>query len=62
MVALPSGMEYGNILETNDLVLEKREGSLECGTSESLVARGVAIVVVEREFRLGPVGCSRVLK
>ena len=61
MVALPGGVEYGNILETNDLVLERRKGSLKCDTSESL-ARGVAIVVVERELRLGPEVCSRVLK
>ena len=62
MVALPSGVEYGNILETNDLVLESREESLECGTNERLVAWGVVIVVVEHKLRLGPVMCSQVLK
>ena len=60
MIALPSGVEYGNILETNDLVLERREGSLECGTSESLVARGMTTAVVEYERRLGPIVCSQV--
>ena len=55
VVALPDEVEYGNLLETNDLVLGKMEWGLECGTSEGLVARGVAIVVVERDLRLGHV-------
>ena len=61
LVALPSEVEYGGILGTNDLMVEENEGNLEDRTSEGLVARGMTTVVVENELRLGPEVCSRVL-
>ena len=62
MVALPGGVEYGNILETNDLVLERREGILESNASKGLVARGMTTVVVGHEICLRPIVCSQVLE
>ena len=53
LVALPSEVEYGGILGTNDLVLERKGGNLEDSTREGLVARNMTTVVVEIELRFG---------
>ena len=63
VVALPSGVEYGGILGTNDLVFEIRKGgNLEDSTREGLVARGMTTVIVDNELHLGLVVCSLVLE